>query len=123
MRMIRLHECGLTSPKDRLRSILNVRAIAMKRELRDRDLKFDERIAARNEADLAWIAADRAYHSKQSQDTISRKDEAYFTAVLRVEAAKQRRIKRITMLQRDLALVKATLKSWNTQPHCHLEGV
>ena len=110
MRVIRLRECGLTSPRNRFRSVLNVRAIAMKRELRDKDLKFDERVAARLDVHKAWLEADTAYHTRVSKEFRNLKDDAYFNALHKLNAATERRIKRIAMLQSDLALVKAALR-------------
>jgi len=109
-RMIRLRECGLTSPKNRFRAVLNVRAIAMRRELKDKHLKFDERVAPRKEMYKKWMEADRAYHERKPQHIIRLKDQAYFIAVLNLSRATYRKAKRIATLKSMLELVKAALK-------------
>jgi hypothetical protein len=98
--------------ENRFRSVLNVRAIAMRRELKDRDLKFHECVATRHEVHNAWFEVDRAYCLKESRETIRLKDEVYFTALQKLTIATKRRIKQISMLQSNLTLVKAALKRY-----------
>ena len=109
--IIRLRECGLTNPRNRFRALLNLRSILLKREIDDRDLKQDERIAPRDEVYKRWFAADRAYHTAgMSKETLDRCDALYFSALVHQREIKERRRKRLARLVAMRAAVKAALR-------------
>jgi hypothetical protein len=109
--IVRLRECGLTSPRNRFRALLNLRSVLLKREIDDRNLKHDERIAPRNEAYECWFAADRAYHTPTTpRETRDRCDALYFDALMRLREAKERRERRIERLTAMRSAVKAALR-------------
>jgi hypothetical protein len=103
-RSLRLRECGLAAS---FKSVLNVRGITIKRELRDVDLKFDERIAPRQVLYTCWVQADDAHVAREPPHTVEHLDTAYSNALCELEAATARRDRRIESLKAMLVQVKA----------------
>jgi hypothetical protein len=108
---LRLRECGLASPRIRFRAVLNVRCIVYNRELKDKTLKFDERIAPRKTAYEAWIKADRAYCARAPEHIVAALDDTYFDALQTLNLVSDRREKRIKTLKTNIALMRAALNS------------
>ena len=107
--ILRLRECGLISPRNKFRTVLNVRGVAIRRELNDRDLKFDERVKARQEAYELLNWTEEAYQDGHPRSVIKQFEQEYENALDRVEEAHRRRQKRIEWLKSTRALIKKTI--------------
>ncbi len=107
--ILRMRECGRVSPKNRFRSVLNVRCIILKKELKDTTLNFDERIDARKAVNMARDAADRAFYTRAPREIIYQLDDTLLDALEKLTAATKKREKRITRLKADLALIQTAL--------------
>ena len=109
-RVLQLRECGLAVPRKSLHPILNIRTIAFKREIKDRFLKFDERVQPRNEAYMRWVEKVDAVQDKEPLHVIEDLDTAYKQAMQRIEEAATIRNKRVQCLLKSVELIRRELK-------------
>ena len=108
-----LRECGVISPANNKRlfhSILHTRMRRIKRELKDKDHKFDESFAPENEYLDNWRKATDAFTANEPECVIQAYEEATNTSHKKLLAAVARRDKRISALKIDLRVLRTVLK-------------
>ncbi len=108
--IVRLRECGQKIPRKGLHPVLNVRAIAFKREVKDRFLKFDERVLPRNTAYMCWVEKVDAVQDKKPPHIVEQLENTYKQAMHNIEVAATIRNKRIGLLLQSIKLIKAEIK-------------
>lgn len=109
--ILRLRECGLLrAATARFHSVLNVRIVAMKREIKDKHQKYDERPPFRIKAFELLDATDAAYTSGAPRATVRRLDEEHQAALDKLELAMRCRRERIARLDRSIALCRKALQ-------------
>jgi hypothetical protein len=109
-RLLRLRESGLIPAGNKFRTVLNVRSVAIQRELSDRDKLFDERSKPRKEAYEFLLETEEAYQNGHPSESIKRLEALYDDAVDRVCEAHKHRIVRVERLKTSLALIKKAIR-------------
>ena len=106
----RLRECGIASPSACFNRVLNVRSICIQRELKDKHLRFDERVELRKKAYNLMIETEVAYSQGASRQIIKQKDDEYNETLDQLEEAMRHRKMRVAWLTSTLALIKEALR-------------
>lgn len=118
--LLRLRESGAIPSNTKFRTVLNVRSVAIQREIKDRDKVYDESKKSRLEADELLDELEEAYCFGHTIEAVRRLKDAYKKAEDRVDAAQKRRNARVEWLHTSLALIKAAMRS-SKQARVHLE--
>ena len=111
---VRLRECGLASAPTCFNKTLNVRSVCIQRELRDKHLRFDERVELRKTAYRLMLDTENAYAQGASRGTIKSLDDEYDGTLDQLEGAMKQRKRRVIWLTESLALIKAALRHTRT---------
>ena len=122
-RAVRLRECGLASPQTCFNQVLNLRSISIQRELRDKHLKFDERVGHRNKAYKLMIDTEEAYSQGAPRETIKKKDDEYNETLDKLEEATKQRKKRVAWLTESLSFIKTALRNRTPEDSKHKNNI